>query len=104
MVDKMNKEMSDKAMAGASGGNAKYGQEVVSITGFVLEDPFPNDPTYSGVWERCKTEGYQIYEIEEDGRIAAAGAELPKYSIGDQVVIHQIWGFYGWQIDGVFER
>ena len=102
MADSGNVELKDETMARAAGGN-RYGQEAVEVTGFVIEDPFPNDPAYAGVWEKCKAGGYQVYEIAGDGRIGVARSVLPKYNIGDQVVVHEAWGFYGYEIEGAFE-
>ncbi|MBQ7563636.1 MAG: hypothetical protein IJT16_06560 [Lachnospiraceae bacterium] len=99
MADNKNMELNDEMMAKAAGGKLEPGQEVMEITGIVLEDPFPNDSVYGGVWEECKAGGYQVYEIVGDGRIAVAGKHLPGYSIGDHVLVHQIRGFYGWEIE-----
>ena len=103
MAENKNVEINDESMAKAAGGNAKYGQEVVNISGFVREDPFPNNPAYAGVWDKCTSGNYQVYEISEDGRIAVAKSNLPRYNIGDQVIIHEAYGFYGYEIEGIFE-
>ncbi len=100
MADNRNMELNDDIMAKASGGKLEPGQDVLEITGIVLEDPFPNNPAYSGVWEECRAAGYQIYEIAGAGRIAVAGSHLPGYSLGDQVLVRQIRGYYGWEIEG----
>ena len=95
-----NMALDDDMMAKASGGKLEPGHDVLEITGIVLEDPFPNDPAYPGIWEECRTGGWKVYEIAEDGRIAIAAQHLPGYSIGDRVIVNRIRGFYGWEIEG----
>ena len=40
-------------------------------------------------------------ELKADGQLLVAGSHLPGYNPGDQVIIHRIRGFYGWEIIGI---
>ena len=97
-ADGRNVEMTDEEMAKATGGKLEPGQEVITISGMVMVNPGPDDPSYTGIWDECQAGGYQVYE--GDGRLLVAGSYLPGYNPGDRVVIHRIRGFYGWEIEG----
>ncbi|MCR5212036.1 MAG: hypothetical protein K6C41_05740 [Lachnospiraceae bacterium] len=96
MADNKNMELNDEMMAKASGGKLEPGQEVVTISGIVMANPRPDDSIYGSVWDECQAGGYQVYEA--DGRLLVAGSHLPGFNPGDQVIINQIRGFYGWEI------
>lgn len=101
MADMKNMELKDEEMAKAAGGKLEPGQEAVTISGIVMVNPRPDDPACSGVWDECQSGGYQVYE--GDGKLLVAGSQLPGFNPGDQVLIHEIRGFYGWEIEGALD-
>ena len=101
MADNRNMQLSDDMMAKAAGGKLEPGQDVVTISGIVMVNPCPDDPGYEDIWDECQAGGYQVYE--SDGRLLVAGSHLPGFNPGDRVLIHQIRGFYGWEIEGVMD-
>ena len=102
MAVNKNNELNDEMMAQANGGMLEFTEDVATITGIVMVDPYPDGQMYVGMFEECQRNGYTVYEVS-DGRLAVASPYNPEYSIGDQVILNAIRGCYGWEIDGVID-
>ena len=101
MTDNMNVELNDEMMAKATGGELDPWKDAVVISGIVMVNPRPDDPAYADIWEECQANGYQVYE--GGGRLIVAGSHLPALTPGDKVLLNEIRGFYGWEIEGVID-
>ncbi len=100
MAVNKNNELNDEMMAQANGGMLEFTEDVATITGIVMVNPYPDGHMDAVIFEECQRDGYTVYEVS-DGRLAVAGPYDPRYSIGDQVILNAIRGCYGWEINGV---
>lgn len=100
MAENKNMELKDDVMENAVGGVMDGNCDVVSITGIVFVNPYPDDADKEDIFQQAHSDGYMVYAVQGE-RIAVAGPGLPHFDVGELVLINRIRGYYGWEIEGV---